>query len=376
MNLTDVDDKTIHGARESGTSLAAFTNGHAEHFFTDIARLNIEPAEHYPRATEHIPEMIALIERLITAGHAYVAEGSVYFAIRSFPRYGTLSRIDLAGRKPGARVETDEYAKEAAEDFVLWKGAKPYDEAVGATWESPWGRGRPGWHIECSAMSMNYLGETFDLHAGGVDLLFPHHEDEVAQSEGATGQSFARFFLEAEHLLVNGQKMAKSLGNFLTLAEILGRGIDPLAFRYLCLSAHYRSKLNFTWDSLAAAASALARLRESQYRPDRPVDEDAIAEVEAALANDVDTPRVLALLQTADNPALWRRYDDVLGLGLVVSQKAPIEVTNLVAEREAARKRRNFVHADLIRNQISIYGWEVEDTPTGPRVIRVADRSS
>lgn len=370
MNLTDVDDKTIAGAAAAGLQLGDFTQQWIARFYTDRDKLGIAPANVYPRATEHISEMITLIEQLMAKGLAYEADGSVYFAVHKFADYGKLSQIDLAGLKAGARVDVDEYTKEAAQDFVLWKGAHSEDETVGAVWDGPHGlRGRPGWHIECSAMSMKYLGETFDIHSGGIDLLFPHHEDEVAQSVGATGQPFARFFLEAEHLLVDGIKMAKSAKNFYTLAEIEERGFEPAAFRYLVLSAHYRSKLNFTWESLAGASQALAHIRQGFYRPAKRIDQVVVTKIETALADDLDMPKVLALLQTADNPVLWRQFEAVLGLGLAARAEANQVVLEMVKERELARLAKDFVKSDQLRGEIAAQGWEVEDTPGGPRLI-------
>ena len=370
MNITDVDDKTIRAAAAQGVSLATFTRPWIERFFDDSAKLGLRPAAVYPRATEHIAEMIVLIEHLVRREIAYVVDGSVYFAIRKFPAYGRLSQVDLRHLRAGARVQADEYTKEAVEDFVLWKAAKPDDEAVGAAWDSPWGRGRPGWHIECSAMSMKYLGETFDLHAGAIDLLFPHHEDEVAQSEGATGRPFARFFLEAEHLLVDGVKMAKSVGNFYTLADVIEHGFEPAAFRYLMLSAHYRSKLNFTWESLTAASQALTHVRQGQYRPAPPIEVQTVVAIEAALADDLDTPKAIALLQTADNPALWQQFDVIFGFGLTGKQPlADRAVKDLLKKREVARQARDFAKADELRAKINSLGWEIEDTDNGPRLV-------
>lgn len=371
MNITDVEDKIIAHAAAAGIDIQTFTAPHERQYMADLAALMIEPAEHYPRATEHIPEMIELIRRLEERGLAYPADdGSVYFAIRKFPQYGRLAGIDVAQLKSGARVAQDEYDKDSAEDFVLWKAAKPEDEAVGAVWDSPWGRGRPGWHIECSAMGMKYLGESFDLHAGGIDLLFPHHEDEIAQSEGATGQTFTQFVLEAEHLLVEGEKMAKSAGNFVTLAEIERRGIDPVAFRYLMLTAHYRAKLNFTWDSLAAAAETVRQLRDLMYRPAAPIDDELRQKIWSALATDLNTPQALGLLHTAGNPALWAEFDAVLGLGLMIeSVVIPAHVRELMDAREVARQARDFAKADTLRNQIFHAGFAVEDTPDGPVVL-------
>lgn len=370
MNITDVEDKIISAATAAGTTIKPVTKNVTAQFMTDLTELAIKPATAYPKATEHIPDMIALIQQLIDRGLAYERDGSVYFAIRKFARYGRLAGIDIRQLKAGARVDVDEYAKESAEDFVLWKAAKPDDTAVGAVWAAPWGAGRPGWHIECSAMSMKYLGETFDLHAGGIDLLFPHHEDEIAQSEGATGKPFARFFLEAEHLLVADQKMAKSAQNYFTLADIKRRGINPLAFRYLMLTAHYRTKLNFTWESLAAAEQTLNGLHQLMYRPVQTIPTTVIDQIDTALADDLDTPRGLAILHTQQNPVLWERYDAILGLGLrIQTVKAPISIQKLVTAREIARQTGDYDRADHWRGQINHAGYEVEDTSEGPVLI-------
>ena len=262
MNLTDVDDKTIHGARAAGLSLDDYTAPFIRSFMADVDSLHLERVEHYPRATEHIAEILELVGRLVAAGVAYESEGSVFFSIARDPDYGRLSGFDLGQARRGERVASDEYGKEDVRDFVLWKAAKPGEPA----WDSPWGPGRPGWHIECSAMSMNYLGETFDIHCGGVDLIFPHHENEIAQSESATGKPFVRTWLHSEHLVVDGQKMSKSLGNQYTWKDLQERGVSARALRYLFLSVHYRQKLNFTFEALAAAAGALRRIDEMRFR--------------------------------------------------------------------------------------------------------------
>ncbi len=259
MNLTDVDDKTIRGALAAGLPLKAFTAPFVQAFFEDLRALNILPADHYPAATDHVPEMIALVQTLLDKGHAYRSDdGSVYYRIDSFPSYGCLCHLDRSGLQAGARVAQDEYEKDNVADFALWKA---WDEADGdVAWEAPWGRGRPGWHLECSAMSMRYLGPSFDLHTGGVDNMFPHHEDEIAQSEAATGQRFVRYWMHCAHLVVEGQKMSKSAGNFFTLRDLLQRGFNGREIRYLLLSTHYRQQLNFTIDGLHGARTALGRL--------------------------------------------------------------------------------------------------------------------
>jgi cysteinyl-tRNA synthetase len=265
MNLTDIDDKTIKGAVAAGLPLRAFTDQHIATFFEDLKTLGVIPAALYPRATEHIPEMVTLVKQLAACGHTYESDGSVWFRISTFPGYGKLSKIDLTAVKRGARVSDDEYDKEDVRDFAVWKQAKE-GEPESATWETELGRGRPGWHLECSAMAMKYLGETLDIHTGAVDNMFPHHENEIAQSEGATGKTFVNFWLHAEHLLVDGEKMSKSKGNFYTLPDLLEKGFSPRAIRYLLISVPYRMKLNFTFDGLKAATSAVERLDSLDLR--------------------------------------------------------------------------------------------------------------
>ncbi len=265
MNLTDIDDKTIRGAVAAGLPLREFTEGHIATFFEDLGTLGVVPAALYPRATDHIPEMVALVKRLAARGHTYESDGSVWFRIATFPSYGRLSKIDLSAVKRGARVADDEYEKEDVRDFAVWKAAKE-GEPESAAWTTELGRGRPGWHLECSAMSMKYLGETLDIHTGAVDNIFPHHENEIAQSEGATGTTFVNFWLHAEHLLVDGEKMSKSKGNFYTLPDLLEKGFSPRAIRYLLVSVPYRMKLNFTLEGLKGATAAVERLESLDAR--------------------------------------------------------------------------------------------------------------
>ena len=398
MNLTDVDDKTIGGAHEAGLSLSEFTAKYAEAFFRDIGRLNIDPAEHYPKATEHVPEMVDLIRRLEERGHTYETEGSVYFRISTFPGYGKLSGIKLDEMRRGDRVADDEYEKEDVKDFALWKAAKP-DEPK---WPSPWGEGRPGWHIECSAMSMKYLGEHFDIHTGAVDNIFPHHENEIAQSEGATGKPFVDVWLHAEHLIVDGEKMSKSKGNFYTLGDVLERRDDPAAVRYLFLSVPYRKKLNFTWEALAGAAAALERIRSASVRIAEVASSDAAgkpgafpsakraalfrSEFAAGLDDDLNTPEALAALfnylrqvnAAIDDGSLDAEgarvaqaalgaADGVLGVLPRAAEVLPAEVEARIAARNAARRRRDFSEADRIRDELAARGIVLEDTPGGTR---------
>lgn len=401
MNLTDVDDKTIRGARQAGVSLSEHTAKYKQAFFEDIAALNIERAEVYPAATDHVSEMIALIERLLEGGYAYRAEdGSVYFSIAKFPGYGRLAHLDMAGLKPGARVSHDEYEKENLADFALWKGWDRDDGDV--AWDSPWGRGRPGWHIECSAMSMKYLGESFDLHTGGIDNIFPHHEDEIAQSEAATGKPFVRYWMHCAHLVVDGRKMSKSLGNYYTLRDVIQRGYAGREIRYLLMSAHYRQSLNFTFDALEGAKSALARLDEFT---DRVVDlsrgigagrgmapswaSTAEETFRAALDDDLNVSEALKALfdvvrdgnrsldsgqmnriEAAGVRALLEQMDTVFGFLQKKKDVPDNEVLKLVQLREDARKAREWPDADRLRRTILARGWVVQDTPEGPKLKR------
>src|SRR2546430_6535520 len=286
MNLTDIDDRILDESMHHDTTIVEYTVPFAAAFFEDMRSLRAEPAEFFPRATEHIPEMVAMITNLVEHEYAYVADGDVYFRISSFPPYGELSRLDRAGLRAGVRVSSDKYEKESVSDFALWKKAQPNDEKRGAAWDAPFGRGRPGWHIECSAMSKRYLGETLDIHAGGVDLMFPHHENEIAQSEAANDRKFARVWLHSEHLAdATGAKMSKSAGGFTTLRDLTAAGHDPLVVRYfLIASAHYRQKLRLTDDALHAAAELVRRLRELFQRLSavRPVGVDSQELVQSA----------------------------------------------------------------------------------------------
>src|SRR5688572_5515419 len=266
MNLTDVDDKTIRGALAKGVSLNEYTQPFIDDLFRNFEQLGIQRADVHPRATDYVDGMVDVIRRLEERGLAYEAESSVYYDISELADYGKLSKVDVSAGRRGERVAADEYDKDDVRDFVLWKAVKPEDEQVGAVWDTPWGRGRPGWHIECSAMSMQELGETFDIHAGGVDLIFPHHEDEIAQSEGATGKPFVRYWLHGEFLLLEGDKMAKSTGNIFNLQDLVERGVKPSSIRYLFLTAHYRSKLNFTFAALESAAEAVRRIHGTRER--------------------------------------------------------------------------------------------------------------
>jgi cysteinyl-tRNA synthetase len=400
MNITDVEDKIIRTVRETGKTLAEFTGFFTAEFFRDLDTLNIKRAHVTPRATETIPDIIALIESLIARKHAYRAEdGSVYFSIQSFPQYGKLSHRKLDEQLAGARVKQDEYAKEQMADFALWKSWVEADGAV--KWPSPWGEGRPGWHIECSAMSIKHLGATFDIHCGGEDLVFPHHEDEIAQSEAATGKPFVKYWLHNAHLLVEGKKMSKSLGNFFTLRDLLAKGWTGREIRYALISTHYRDPLNFTMDGLQAARSALQRMDEFLLKlmdagrvTSRGDGHDTAASGDAAYKTAFDSAldddlnisgalgaifefirdankRSISAEEAASVLHVWRRLDTVLGFGIPVKSDAPAEVTALVEERQAARKAKNFKRSDEIRDQLKASGWVIEDTPQGPRAKRL-----
>ncbi len=406
MNLTDVDDRIIQKAAAAGVSIREFTEKYIQAYLDDRRALNLEPPEHIARATEHIDDMVELIQRLTDKGFTYTSEGSTYFRISKFPGYGKLSKIDVAGMQTGARVDMDRYDKDNARDFALWKAPKPGEHF----WETPIGPGRPGWHIECSAMAMKYLGETLDIHSGGVDLTFPHHENEIAESEAATGKPFANYWLHAEHLLVDQEKMSKSVGNFATLRELFARGHRPSSVRFLLASVPYRRQLNFTPESLQGAASSVERLRtfvsriqsgkfpagaspamaeraaKSREDFDRGLADDLnTAQALAAifdLVRDVNTAMdrgefrqgdatpVLAALESFDAIFAVLRDDDAeklraLGLAPDSPPLSEAEIEALIAERQAARKRRDFAASDRIRDQLAERGVILEDSRDG-----------
>lgn len=399
MNLTDVDDKTIKGSRKEGVPLREFTERYAKAFFEDLKSLNILPATLYPKATEHIKEMVGIVKALLEKGYAYKGEDGIYFSIRKFKPYGKLSGTSLEGLKAGARVSQDEYDKEKASDFALWKFWSKEDGGV--FWETELGKGRPGWHIECTAMSTKYLGSTFDIHTGGVDLVFPHHENEIAQTEAYTGKRFVDCWLHNEHLLVDGQKMAKSLGNFFTLRDLLKKGHDPKAIRYFLLSAHYRTKLNFTAEALKAAEETVKGLGnfvaemqdaagEKPHAAVKKALQDARKDFEKAMDDDLNTPLALtalfdmvkeinkiAPLSKEDAKHVLELVfdlDKVLGLGLSDAGKvwhspeeAEPEVRELILKREEARNQKAWKDADHIRDSLRKKGIIVEDTEKGPR---------
>jgi cysteinyl-tRNA synthetase len=401
MNITDVDDKIIRRVHETGLPLREFTARFEAAFFEDLKALNCRSPGQAPRATEHIPQIIALIEKLAARGLAYRApDGSVYFSIEKYRgsgrRYGQLVNLNFEELRVGQRVRSDEYAKEAVGDFALWKARVAEDGDV--FWQSPWGEGRPGWHIECSAMSMELLGPSFDLHLGGEDLMFPHHEDEIAQSEGAgaqaPGQPFVKYWLHGAHLLVEGKKMSKSLGNFFTLRDLLAKGFTGREIRCLLLGAHYRETFNFTLENLQGARAALLRLDQSLTKL-REVAGNLKAAPAPALVNQfaaaldddlnisggwgavfdwvrqtnrrldentLDAPAAAAAL------AAWETLDAILGVGAPKEVEAPAEVIALLEGRQAARRARDFKRADALRDELKARGWIIEDTPKGPRL--------
>jgi cysteinyl-tRNA synthetase len=402
MNLTDVDDKIIRRAEEQGKTIGEVTEPVVDVFHQDRAYLRIEPAEHYPRATGYIREMIALVERLFAKGIAYQAEdGSVYFAIARFPDYGHLSRLDKRELKIGARVAQDDYTKENAQDFALWKAATEQDERAGAAWDSPWGRGRPGWHLECSAMAMSILGETIDLHCGGVDLVFPHHEDEIAQSEAATGRTFSRVWCHGEFLLIEGSKMAKRVGNVVTVKALREEGYSSAALRHFVFSTHYRKQLNLTDDALEASRHAVHRIGEFADRlrsagggtPElAAAARHAETDFRNAIFDDLNAPEALGALFTflkranaefdrgGDDPTALAEARRVFALidgvlDLVPEQTVDPALAAWVEERLQARRdaraRRDFAAADAIRAELDARGIEVKDTAQGTKWAKV-----
>jgi cysteinyl-tRNA synthetase len=401
MNVTDVDDKIIRKVKETGTTLSEFTGKFEHAWRDDLKSLNCVPPSQTPRATEHIPEIIALIDKLLANGIAYkAADNSVYFSIEKYRsadrQYGQLVKLNFDEMRVGERVASDEYAKESLADFALWKARVPEDGSV--FWPSPWGEGRPGWHIECSAMSMKLLGPSFDLHLGGEDLMFPHHEDEIAQSEGACvqphGQRFVKYWLHGAHLLVEGKKMSKSLGNFFTLRDLLAKGFTGREVRFLLLQAHYRETFNFTMDGLQSARASLVRideclgkLRELAGSATGAEDSESVRRFGECLEDGInisgawgvvfdwvrDTNRQLAEnkltpAQGAVALATWKKFDSVLGIGAAETVEAPPEIVALLDERQAARKAKDFKRSDAIRDELKAKGWAIEDTPKGARL--------
>jgi len=391
MNITDVDDKTIAGAQREKKSLREYTSFYTDAFLEDRKSLNILPADVMPNATDEIPAMISLIETLMAKGIAYKAEdGSVYYRVAEFPGYGKLSKKKLDGNIAGVRVNQDEYEKEEGADFVLWKAAKENEPS----WDSPWGKGRPGWHIECSAMCMRHLGETVDIHAGGEDLVFPHHENEIAQSEAATGKPFARYWLHARHLLVNGEKMSKSKGNFFTLRDLLQKGYDPMAIRYVLMSVHYRQQLNFTLESLKEAREViekldncyfqcLSRIRIAGQKNGGELNLGAsAAEIGKALGDDLNIAKALAIFQKTVSEInvhlahlsetglsacveFFERMDRIFGFDISSVREIPSDVMRTLSEYVEARKVKDFATSDQLRKAIAEKGWQVKDGRPG-----------
>ena len=398
FNLTDIDDRIINEAAKRDISIDEFTAPYIKAFWEDFDALGMERPEVTPRATHHIPEMLDIIAKLLENGHAYASDGSIYYRISAFPDYGKLSRISFSGNIAGAseRVDTDKYDKEDARDFALWK---PVGEGEEPGWDAPFGRGRPGWHIECSAMSMKYLGETFDLHAGGMDLQFPHHENEIAQSEGATGKLFSRYWLHSEFLKIDDVTMSKSKGNFFTFRDLREQGYSPLAIRYLLLSVPTRKQLNFTFEGLQGAESTVERLRnfrslvsdaktaEGSNQEVAAVVEKSLADFEASMDDDFNTAAALASIHdlvreinivlagegllSKDREAVLdaiAKFDSVLGIfGSVDTSSLDAEIEALVEEREEARRQRNFARSDEIRDELAAQGLVLEDTKDGVR---------
>jgi cysteinyl-tRNA synthetase len=398
MNITDVDDRIITKAEEAGVPIDEYTGRYIDAFWEDFDALGCERPEVAPRATRHIPEMVTLIEQLKQRDHAYQSDGSIYYRIKSFPEYGKLSKINFAGNVAGAseRVDTDKYEKEDARDFALWKAPSRPEETA---WDATIGRGRPGWHVECSAMSMKYLGETFDLHLGGIDLVFPHHENEIAQSEGATGKQFVRYWLHFEHLKVEGETMSKSRGNYYTFRDLTAKGFSAAAIRYFLLSVPCRKQLNFTFDALRGAEKTVeslrdfrARLEEAKTEPGsnaelRSATEQALRDFEAGMDDDLNTSVALAAVHDLTrqvNTVLARRglrednkreiseaiarLDSVLNVfGQPQKEMVDDEIQKLIDERQEARHRRDFARGDEIREELAGRGIILEDTKDGVR---------
>ncbi len=401
LNITDIEDKIIKRVRESRVPLRDYTAKFEDAFFEDLQTLNCLRPHQTPRATGHIPEIIALIKKLVAREIAYKAsDGSVYFSIEKYQgcgcKYGQLVNLNFEGMRAGQRVSSDEYEKESIADFALWKARTPEDGDV--FWPSPWGEGRPGWHIECSAMSMKWLGPSFDLHLGGEDLMFPHHEDEIAQSEGAgvqhDGKPFVKYWMHGAHLLVEGKKMSKSLGNYFTLRDLLAKGFSGREIRYLLMSSHYREQFNFTLEGLNSARMALARLDECLSKL-RELAGSATATPDAVLLDKFsesldhdlnisgawgvifewvrETNRLLAAGQFSPEQAAvaldaWERMNFVLGFALTQETEIPAELIALLEERQAARNAKDFKRSDAIRDELKAKGWVIEDTPNGPRL--------
>ena len=403
MNLTDIDDKTIKDSIAAGIPLKEYTQVYKDAFFEDLDKLRFDKAEQFPAATDHIPEMIELIQVLINKGFAYQSEdNSIYYSISKFAQYGKLARIDMKNQRSGTRVKSDEYEKDSIADFALWKSWTKNDGQN--FWESPWGRGRPGWHIECSAMSMKYLGKTFDIHTGGIDNMFPHHEDEIAQSEAANGVKFVNYWMHCEYLIVEGQKMSKSLGNFYTLRDLEERGFTDNAIRWVLISSHYRRTLNFTLKACEHAQETLKSFNSFFHR----LNEIVLSDKEGsdttqiinkysekfayAMSDDLNISEALAALFSLQKEAniliasnnlgkdgaesllnSFKSFDTVLAVFQFKKEKeeTPPEIAKMAKERQNARKNKDFATSDLIRDKLNNMGWSIEDTPTGPRMTKI-----
>ena len=397
MNLTDVDDKTIKNSQKEGIPLNEFTEKYIAAFFEDLEKLNIDEADVYPRATKHINEMVAIVKKLIEKGIAYRGEDkSIYYDVSKFKDYGKLSGIKVKELKAGARVSQDEYEKEQANDFALWKAYAKEDGDV--FWEADIGKGRPGWHIECSAMSTKYLGQPFDIHTGGEDLIFPHHENEIAQSEGAYDKEFVRYWVHNSWLLVEGKKMSKSKGNFYTLRDLLGKGYDSRAIRYVLMATHYRQQLNFTFKELESAKTSIEkldnfilRLKEAKGDEENPKANDALSKakqdfimamdddlnISSALSAVFDFMKEINKLELSSDDAeksleLMKSFDSVLGIINFEQEQIPKSVLDLVSKREDARKAKDWEKADNIRGEIKSKGYLIEDTSSGPRCRKIS----
>ena len=396
MNLTDVDDKTIKGSNGKKKEFLELGKKYAKAFFEDAKELNIEPPRKYTRATKHIKEMVELIRKLIEKDYAYKTEDGIFYNVSKFKDYGKLAHLNLKGLKAGARVKVDQYEKEQANDFALWKAYDKEDNEIywdAAFWidgEKVIVKGRPGWHIECSAMSMKYLGESFDIHTGGIDLIFPHHENEIAQSEAATGKKFVKYWVHNEHLLVDGKKMAKSLSNFYTLRDLLKKGYKADAIRFLLLGTHYKQQLNFTLDGVKAAENSVSNLRDFIDRvkegKDSKESEELVKKVkkdfEKALDDDLNISEALAAIfefvhkinKIGGGKKVYEvmlEFDKVLGLNLGKEERIPAEIKKLVDEREKARKEKDFEKADRIREDIKKKGYILEDSDSEVRVKKI-----
>lgn len=386
QNITDIEDKIIKRAKETGKTIEEATSKYVDLFVNDVRKLNMSLSRgKQPRATEYIKDIIDYIKVLLEKGIAYEKDGSVYFDLSKFSDYGKLSRIDKTKLKTGVRISLDEYSKDDAQDFALWKATPQEDDRY--IFNSPWGKGRPGWHIECSVMSIKNLGETIDIHIGGNDLIFPHHENEIAQSEAKTGKEFVRFFVHGEHILIDGQKMSKSLNNFYTLGDVMKKELDPLALRLLYLQTHYRKQMNFTWESVKAADLAYKNLKEQiitlkQQNERTTLSEEKQEKIDelrnkfnTAISDDLQIPQALAVLwetlksniPSQDKLDLLYVFDDVLGLNLktVKQEELPENVIDLKNKINEARKDKNFELSDKYRKELEKLGYEVRDTPDG-----------